>query len=105
MEIYEMIAVILLIVLSIAFIVRMVRDEKQEVKNWLLIAVEEAERKLGAGTGKRKLEMVYNMFSDRFPVLSVFLSFETFSGWVDIALEQMKEVIEKIGKDRADGKD
>lgn len=103
MEVYEIVAVGVLIILTIVFIVKAVIEERGEIKNWLLIAVEQAEKKLGAGTGQKKLKMVYTMFMERFPVMSVFFSFETFSKWVDIALEQMKEALENSGKEKDNG--
>lgn len=96
MNLHEIIAVILLIFLSILMLVKIIRDEKVMVKEWFLSAVTIAEKRLGAGTGQKKLKMVYGMFIERFPVLSTFLSYETFSKWVDIALEQMKEAL--LGK-------
>lgn len=93
MNLHEIIAVILLIFLSILMLVKIIRDEKVTVKEWFLSAVTIAEKRLGAGTGQKKLKMVYGMFIERFPVLSTFLSYETFSKWVDIALEEIKEAL------------
>ena len=61
----------------------------------MLYAVTEAERELGGGTGQLKLRKVYDMFLAKFPKLSIFISFDTFSRWVDIALDKMREMIEK----------
>lgn len=66
-----------------------------KVREWMLYAVTEAERELGGGTGQLKLRKVYDMFLAKFPKLSVFISFATFSSWVDIALDKMREMIEK----------
>lgn len=63
------------------------------VKEWLLWAVTEAERELGAGTGRLKLRQAYDLFIQRFPAVSRYVPFETFSGWVDEALEQMKKLL------------
>lgn len=93
MELHEIIAIILLIILSILMLVKIIRDEKITIKEWFLYAVTTAEKRLGAGTGQKKLKMVYGMFIERFPVLSTFLSYETFSKWVDIALEEIKEAL------------
>jgi hypothetical protein len=70
------------------------RITKQNVMEWLLYAVTEAERLLGSGTGKFKLRMVYNWFISNYPILSRWVSFETFSVWVDMALEQMRIMLE-----------
>lgn len=60
------------------------------IKEWLKWAVMEAEKQLGSGTGQLKLRMVYDMAVAQFDWLSKFVSFETFSKWVDEALEWLK---------------
>lgn len=69
--------------------------EKQleKVKEWLLLAVVEAEKQLGGGTGKLKLMFVYDKFIDRFKILSTLVSFEQFSLMVDEALIIMKNML------------
>lgn len=64
-----------------------------KIKAWLLQAVIEAEKELGAGTGKLKLSTVYDMFIQRFPMTAKFITFETFSKYVDMALEEMKVIL------------
>jgi hypothetical protein len=66
-----------------------------KVREWLLYAVTLAEKEYGSGTGQIKLRMVYDMFIKKYPKLSIFISFETFSGWVDIALDKMRMMIEE----------
>lgn len=68
-------------------------EQKNKVKEWLLYAVTMAEKELGGGTGKLKLRMVYGMFIDKFPAISQAVSFETFSEWVDVALDEMKKML------------
>ena len=63
-------------------------------KNWLLWAVLKAETELGDGTGQLKLLMVYNMFIERFPVISKFMPFKVFSILVDKALDKMKDILQ-----------
>ena len=65
-----------------------------KIKAWLLQAVIEAEKELGSGTGKLKLSTVYDMFVQRFPMTAKFISFETFSSYVDLALEEMRKMLE-----------
>lgn len=65
-----------------------------KVKEWLLYAVTVAESALGGGTGKLKLRSVYDMFLTKFPVMAKVVSFETFSSWVDEALDEMKKMLE-----------
>ena len=37
--------------------------------------------------------MVYDMFITRFPLVAKIISFNTFSFWVDEALDEMKELL------------
>lgn len=69
-------------------------EQIESVKEWLLFAVTEAEKKLGGGTGKLKLRFVYDMFIQKFPHTSCLISFEMFSGLVDEALEKMRAMLE-----------
>ena len=59
-------------------------------KEWLLLAVVEAEKQLGEGTGAIKLRFVYDMFTNKFRFLSMLLSFEQFSSMVDDVLDRMR---------------
>lgn len=68
-------------------------DQMDSVREWLLWAVTEAERELGGGTGKLKLRQVYDLFVVRFPWLVRMVSFDTFSVWVDEALEEMRVML------------
>ena len=76
--------------------------EKQlaKVREWLLWAVTEAEKNLGGGTGKLKLRKVYDLFVIRFPWIAKVVSFEVFSGLVDEALEEMREMLKNNGEVR-----
>lgn len=64
-----------------------------KVKEWLLLAVIEAERQLGSGTGQLKLRLVYDWFVKRFPAVATWISFDTFAQWVDESLEQMQDIL------------
>lgn len=66
-----------------------------KVKEWLKYAVCIAEEELGSGTGQLKLRRVYDMFIDAFPVMSSIMPFNIFSKLVDVALEWMREQLEK----------
>lgn len=71
------------------------REEQIEaVKEWLLMAVTEAERELGGGTGQLKLRYVYDLFVVRFPWLAPVMGFAWFSELVDEALVGMKDMLE-----------
>ena len=70
------------------------KDQIKKIKEWLLYDVTMAEKELGGGTGQIKLRNVYDLFIEKFPVTVKLVSFETFSLWVDEALEIMKGMLE-----------
>lgn len=65
-------------------------EQAANIKEWLLLAVTEAEKQLGGGTGQLKLRFVYDWAVERFSWVSV-IPFSTFSQWVDEALNEMKK--------------
>ena len=69
-------------------------EQVASVKSWLLWAVTEAEKNLGHGTGRLKLRQVYDLFVQRFPYAARLIPFDTFAGWVDEALEEMKRILD-----------
>lgn len=71
--------------------IKLEKDKQLEiVKEWLLLAVVEAEKKLGGGTGQVKLRYVYDMFIEKFKFLALMITFEQFSVMVDMALDKMR---------------
>ena len=70
-------------------------EQLENVRQWLLKAVTEAERELGGGTGQLKLRTVYDAFLTKFPWLAPVISFKRFSQLVDDALEEMRKMLEK----------
>ena len=64
-------------VVAVRFFTLPSAEQRKKVKEWLLLAVTEAERELGSGTGA---------IAGRIP-------FETFSYWVDKALAEMREML------------
>ena len=84
--------IVAIVIIAALFIVLAIKQPKR-VKEWLLYAVIEAEKDLGSGTGPVKLRSVYDMFITKFPKLSVFISFNTFSEWVDVALDYMEKLL------------
>ena len=94
----ENIAVIIVICCVIGVIgfgiyqfIKLEKDKQLEiVKEWLLLAVVEAEKKLGGGTGQIKLRYVYDMFIEKFKFLALMITFEQFSVMVDMALDKMR---------------
>ena len=95
---HVIIALICLIIVVDTFIYRFFKQptskQIESVKKWLLYAVTKAETELGANTGQLKLHMVYDLFLNRFSYIAEVISFETFSLWVDEALDEMKKMLE-----------
>ena len=63
------------------------------ILEWLLLAVIKAEKELGSGTGQLKLRFVYDLFIDKFKIVSYFITFSQFSLLVDQALDIMKDMV------------
>ena len=63
--------------------------------HWLKYGVSLAEKELGSGTGQLKLHTVYDMFIERFPIFSKLVPFNVFSDWVDLALDWLREQLDK----------
>ena len=88
-------------IVAVINFIKQPRDEQKEaLREWLLWAVTEAEKTLGAGTGQLKLRYVYNLALKEFPWLS-FISFDWFSDMVDEVLETMRNQIKINDKIRA----
>lgn len=87
-----LIAIVALVIARVKGFIKLPTDKQIErVKEWLKYAVTEAEKELGSGTGQAKLRLVFDMFIQRFPIFSKFITFQTFSDWVDIALEWLNK--------------
>ena len=88
------IIVVLALVYKIAvFMKSPSQNQLAQVKEWLLYAVAQAEKKLGSGTGQLKLRYVYDLFILRFGSLAKIISFETFSTLVDEALYIFRDML------------
>lgn len=84
--------IIIILIVLIYFLI----NGKQSVMNWLFYAVTEAERDFcESGLGKIKLKTVYDSFVITYPIFSKILPFKLFSAWVDIALEEMRDLLSK----------
>ena len=90
----DILIICLISLLSGLIVFLALRNEKSKIRDWLLLAVAEAEKELGTGTGQKKLKRVYARFTERFPAVSFFVAFETFSGWVDAALCLTEKILE-----------
>lgn len=74
---------------------KMPHRAERKGKGMALWAVTQAEAELGSGTGKLKLRQTYDLFIQRFPALAMAVSFDTFSLWVDEALEEMRKLLKE----------
>ena len=83
--------IISFITFVVGFFKSSVDNKKEKIMAWLVFACEKAENELSSGSGKEKLNMVYNMFIEKFPFISKLVSFEKFSNWVEIILEKNKK--------------
>ena len=90
--IITLVIVAIALVCGIIWFVKLPKDKKiANIKEWLKFAVVDAEKELGSGTGQLKLRMVYNMAVKQFPFIVQLIPFDTFSGWVDEALDWMRD--------------
>jgi hypothetical protein len=81
-------------IISIVKFIQLGKAKKLEmISEWLLLAVVQAEKELGSGTGQIKLRYVYDMFLAKFKYVSMLISFNQFSVMVDGALDKMKEML------------
>ena len=97
-----LIAIIAVIAAAASFVITFVKlphtAQIEKVKEWLLLAVAEAEKKFGSKTGQLKLRYVYDLFTQRFPSVAKILTFEQFSNLVDQALEKLNKMLESNKK-------
>ena len=90
--IVALVIVAIALICGIIWFVKLPKDKKiANIKEWLKFAVIDAEKELGSGTGQLKLRMVYNMAVKQFPFIVQLIPFDTFSGWVDEALDWMRD--------------
>ena len=82
------------LIISVVKFIQLSKNKKIEIiSEWLLLAVVQAEKELGGGTGQIKLRYVYDMFISKFKYVSMWISFNQFSAMVDIALDKMKKML------------
>ena len=89
--IVALVIVAIALVCGIIWFVKLPKEKKiANIKEWLKFAVVQAEKELGSGTGQLKLRMVYDMAVKQFPFIVQLIPFDTFSKWVDEALDWMR---------------
>lgn len=88
-------AVVIVIGYAIYKFTKLEKSKQLEImQEWLLLAVVQAEKELGGGTGQIKLRYVYDMFLNKFKFVSKIITFEQFSALVDIALIKMNDMLQ-----------
>lgn len=96
-KLYIVIVIVIAVLIAAAGIISFfclpTSEKIKKIKLWLLGAVTEAEKELGAKTGQLKLAKVYGWFIEKFPYISVFISLERFDRLVDDALAKMREML------------
>ena len=95
---YIIVAVVAVVVVAATYLInnfiKLPKGQQiAKLKEWLLWAVAQAEKELGSGTGQLKLRYVYDMFLTKFPGLTRYVTFETFSYLVDCALTKFNELL------------
>ncbi|MGN0618568.1 MAG: hypothetical protein ACI4J7_06070 [Ruminiclostridium sp.] len=98
MEINDIIAIVIGIIIAAVIAVYLILNQKKKIIEWLKGAVAKAEKLLGSGTGQLKLRQVYDWYIDKFPILAAILPFKVFSAWVDVALKAFNEWLDKNDK-------
>lgn len=92
--IIAMLALVAVVIFAVVWFFKLpTATQIKNIKEWLKFAVIEAEKALGSGTGQLKLRLVYDMAVEKFPWIAV-ISFDTFSTWVDEALEWMRSQLD-----------
>lgn len=81
------------IMLVITFLRMGQQQQMKMISEWLLLAVVQAEKELGGGTGEIKLRYVYDKFIQKFDKMAMIISFEQFSSMVDVALDKMRNML------------
>ena len=84
-----------LIGVALCYFFRLEKEKQIDMaQEWLLMAVVEAEKKLGGGTGQLKLRYVYDLFLSKFKFLAKVITFEQFSMLVDVGLAKMNDMLQ-----------
>lgn len=88
------IALVSVVGVGVYYFFKLGKDKQLKViQEWLLLAVVQAEKCLGGGTGQIKLRYVYDMFIEKFKFMALVISFEQFSVMVDDALDIMRNML------------
>ena len=70
------------------------KTRQEQISKWLLFAVTEIEKAYGSKTGRIKFGKVLDMFTERYPLVSKFISPVLFELLVEQALIEMRHLLE-----------
>lgn len=87
----KIVATIIIVVIAIIAIMVLVRVKG--LKYCIRELVIEAEKELGSNTGKWKLELVYKLAVEKFPIITVLIPRTLFEKMVDSALIYLAELL------------
>ena len=90
------IIIVLLVILGIYVKIRNLISNN--LIEWLVDKVGDAEAYFGSETGQLKLRSVYNAFVTNRPILAIFVSFDKFNDYVDEALKKFEAMLSENGK-------
>lgn len=99
MQTYGFTIIISILVIA-GLIIRIKTFFTEDLIEWLVDKVGDAESYFGSKTGQLKLRAVYDTFVSQRPIVALFISFKTFSKLVDSALEKFQDMIENNEKIR-----
>ena len=99
MQTYGFTIIISILVIA-GLIIRIKTFFTEDLIEWLVDKVGDAESYFGSKTGQLKLRAVYDTFVSQRPIVALFISFKTFSKLVDAALEKFQDMIENNEKIR-----
>lgn len=90
-----LVAIIGICIILFGFLKLTPSEQKKRINLVLLDACRKAEQELGSKTGKAKRAQVYVVLREKMPIISLFLSEEKYDKFLDTALTELKDWLEK----------
>jgi hypothetical protein len=87
--------IIIILILLVGLITKFKKIFSGNLVEWLIIKVADAEAYFGSETGQIKLRAVYDAFVKDRPIISLLVSFDSFSNLVDTALDKFENMLEE----------
>lgn len=82
-------------ILTIGTFIKLKKLWKGNFIQWLIAICDEMEKQFGGGAGILKHANAYAKFVEKYPIISKFISQETFDKWVKEALEELDMIEDK----------